>query len=258
MSDFALQAAASLLGRAQRILVVTGAGISAESGLPTYRGTGGLYEGRRTAEGLRIEEALSAQMMARRPELTWKYLAEIEANCRGAQPNAAHRVLVALEAEKTRLCVLTQNVDGLHAMAGSRGLIEIHGSLHRLRCTECSHVRSVTDSAGLGIPPECPVCGGMLRPDVVLFGEQLPMRELTQLDEVLAQGVDLVMTIGTSSAFAYIVEPVLLAARAGVPTIEINPEQTAVSAIVDVHLRMSAARALPALWQLTHDGAAPA
>lgn len=255
MSDPGLQAAAQLLGRAQHILVVTGAGISAESGLPTYRGTGGLYDGRRTSEGLDIEEALSGQMMAHRPELTWKYLAEIEANCRGARPNAAHRVLAALEAEKAMLCVLTQNVDGLHEMAGTRHLIEIHGSLHRLRCTECRHARSVTDYGGLGIPPYCPACGGVLRPDVVLFGEALPTRALLQLDRVLAQGVDLVMTIGTSSAFAYIAEPVVLAARAGVPTIEINPQETALSAIVDVHLRLPAGAALSGLWRQIHGGA---
>lgn len=251
-SEAMLQAAARDLRRAQNILVVTGAGISADSGLPTYRGVGGLYDEGLTAEGMRIEEALSGQMLAHRPELTWKYLAEIERGCRGAQPNAAHRMLVELETEKEQVCVLTQNVDGLHALAGSRCLIEIHGSLHRLRCTECAHARSVSDYAGLDIPPRCPRCGGMLRPDVVLFGENLPLRALARLDDVLTSGVDLVMSVGTTSVFPYIVEPVLLAARAGVATIEINPGDTGVSAVVRHRLRMSAAQALPRLWALMH------
>lgn len=256
MSEAQLLAAAGVLGRAQHLLVVTGAGISADSGLPTYRGTGGLYDQRLTADGLRIEEALSGPMMARRPDITWKYLAEIEASCRGAQPNEGHRVLAALEAEKATFCVLTQNVDGLHAMAGSRRLIEIHGSLHRLRCTECSHARAVADYRGLSMPPRCPVCEGMLRPDVVLFGESLPMHALASLDEVLSNGVDLVMSVGTSNAFGYIAEPVMLAARAGVPTIEINPEDTVLSTIVDYRLRMPAAEALARLWQQMHGGGA--
>ncbi|WP_287366002.1 Sir2 family NAD-dependent protein deacetylase, partial [Thauera sp.] len=125
IGDPVLDRVASLLGRARRILFITGAGISADSGLPTYRGIGGLYHDRLTAEGLTIEEALSGEMMALRPDIAWRYIAEIEANCRGARPNAAHRLIAALEQEKPMVCVLTQNVDGLHADAGSRNLIEI-------------------------------------------------------------------------------------------------------------------------------------
>ncbi len=248
----ALDAAAALLGGAARVLFITGAGISADSGLPTYRGIGGLYHQRLTAEGLRIEDALSGAMMARRPDIAWKYIAELEANCRGAQPNAAHRLIAALEEEKPLVCVLTQNIDGLHRAAGSRNLIELHGTVHRLRCTECPHTRSVPDYAGLQIPPACPLCGGLLRPDVVLFGEELPARALARLEAVLAQGVDLVVSIGTTSVFPYIAGPVRWAAACGVPTIEINPGDTEVSAIVDLRLRLPAAAALPELWRRMH------
>lgn len=250
-----LDAVATLIAQAPRILFITGAGISADSGLPTYRGIGGLYHERLTAEGLTIEEALSGHMMSHRPDVTWKYLAEIEANCRGAQPNAAHRAIAALEREKPGVWVLTQNVDGLHRAAGSAHLIEIHGTVHHLCCTECHHNRSVADFAGLTLPPECPCCGGVLRPDVVLFGEMLPTQAVDRLEHLLDAGFDLVVSIGTTSVFPYIAGPVWWARQAGVPTVEINPGDTEVSHLVQHRLRMAAADAFTALWQRLHPDA---
>ena len=251
-ADSVVDHVALLLAQAQRILFITGAGVSADSGLPTYRGIGGLYHDRLTDEGLTIEEALSGEMMARRPDISWKYIAEIEANCRGARPNAAHRLIAALEREKRMVCVLTQNVDGLHADAGSRQLIEIHGNVHRLFCNDCMQERKVPDYAGLQIPPECPRCGGTLRPDIVLFGEALPPRAIERLEHVLEGGLDLVISIGTSSVFPYIAGPVVWAARKGVPTVEINPGDTEVSRFVSYRLRMTASAALHDLWYRTH------
>lgn len=247
-----LDAVAAILGRAQRILFVTGAGISVDSGLPTYRGIGGLYHDRLTDEGLTIEEALSGEMMATRPDVAWRYIAQIEASCRGAQPNAAHRLIAALEQEKALVCVLTQNVDGLHRAAGSRNVIEIHGTVHRLQCMACHHGRKVPDYAGLRIPPECPQCGGLMRPEVVLFGEPLPELALARLESVLSRGLDAVVSIGTTSVFPYIAGPVLWAAQQGLPTVEINPGETAVSGVVAHRLRMCAAEALPELWRRMH------
>lgn len=244
-----LDAVAGVLARAQRILFVTGAGISVNSGLPTYRGIGGLYHDRLTSEGLSIEEALSGAMMERRPDIAWRYIAEIEASCRGAGPNAAHRIIAALEQEKAMVCVLTQNVHGLHRAAGSHNVIEIHGTVHRLQCMDCHHGRKVLDYDGLQIPPECPQCGGIMRPEVVLFGEALPTRALERLEAVLAEGVDVVLSVGTSSVFPYIAGPVVWAAQCGIPTVEINPGDTPVSALVDHRLRMCAAEALPELWR---------
>lgn len=256
-ADRELDAAAALLARARRILFITGAGISADSGLPTYRGIGGLYHERLTGEGLSIEQALSGRMLATRPGITWKYLAEIEANCRGAQPNAAHDIIAAIEREKPDTWVLTQNVDSLHRFAGSRNLIEIHGSLHRLRCTECPHSRSIPDFAGMQMPPLCPACGGILRPNVVLFGEELPARGIERLEGIIEGGLDLVVSIGTTSVFPYIAGPVVWAYRSGVPSMEINPGETDVSHIVTHHLRMRAAEAMQALWQRMHPAGPP-
>ncbi len=249
-----LDEVAQLVGRAERTLFITGAGISADSGLPTYRGVGGLYHERLTDDGLTIEEALSGVMMASRPAIAWKYIAEIEANCRGARPNTAHMVIAALERDRPGVCVLTQNVDGLHRAAGSRNLIEIHGTVHRLRCTECPHAREVPDFSDMRIPPECPKCGGVMRPDVVLFGEWLPEREVARLEAVLARGVDLVVSIGTTSVFPYIAEPVWWARQAGVPAVEINPGDTEVSHLVTHRLRMGAAEAMGELWRRLHPG----
>lgn len=231
---------------ARRVLFITGAGISADSGLPTYRGIGGLYDGNVTEEGYAIEDALSGEMLRQRPELTWKYLAQIEANCRGAAPNDAHRAIAWLES-RTAVTVLTQNVDGLHRAAGSTDLIEIHGTLHRLACTGCGLRLEVPDYQELPLPPGCPDCGELLRPEVVLFGEALPEGGIRRLVETLEDGVDLVFSIGTTSVFPYIAEPVLWARQQGVPTVEINPGTTRVSAYVDYRLPLGAADAMARL-----------
>lgn len=241
-----LDAIAGRCAGARRILFITGAGISADSGLPTYRGIGGLYDGNVTDEGYAIEDALSGEMMRHRPEIAWKYLAQIEATCRGAAPNAAHAAIAWLE-RRAAVTVLTQNVDGLHRAAGSTDLIEIHGTLHRLVCTGCGLRQEVTDYKGLPLPPRCPDCGGLLRPEVVLFGEALPEGAVRRLVEILRGGVDLVFSIGTTSVFPYIAEPVLWAREHGVPTVEINPGETRVSGLVDYRLRMGAADAMTRL-----------
>ncbi len=240
---------AALIAAAEKILFITGAGISADSGLPTYRGIGGLYDDRMTDDGMSIETALSGRMLNERPEVTWKYLAEIEANCRDAAPNIAHSLLAELERRRDGIWVLTQNIDGLHRAAGSRNLIEVHGCLQQLSCTACSYRVQLRNFEGLTIPPQCPACRAMARPDVVLFGEMLPEDAISRLGDILDQGVDLVVSIGTSSIFPYIAGPVVWANQQGLPTVEINPGETSVSRYVSYPLRMRAAEALPAIWQ---------
>jgi NAD-dependent deacetylase len=240
--------AARHLSRARRVLFITGAGISADSGLPTYRGVGGLYNDEATEDGLPIETALSGQMFALRPDLTWKYLAQIADNCRGARPNAAHRAIARLEEHLPGgVTVFTQNVDGLHRLAGSPNLIEIHGNLQTLICPACGFEEAVDDLAGRELPPRCPACGGVLRPDVVLFGEALPELAMERFVDALEAGVDAVFVIGTSGVFPYIAEPVVWASQFGIPTIEINPQQTRLTQHVTHHLPLGAAEAMRAI-----------
>lgn len=254
-----IDAVAARLRRAKSALFITGAGISADSGLPTYRGVGGLYDRATTDEGLRIEEALSGEVFAIRPDITWKYLIQIEENCRGAQPNAAHKAIARLEHRLERVMVFTQNVDGLHRAAGSTNVVEIHGNLQDLVCTACDYEEVVADFAGREIPPLCPACGAVLRPNVVLFGEMLPEAELERFIEAFQEGFDIVFSIGTSSVFPYIVEPLVMAATSGVPTVEINPAVTQLSEIVDYYLPLGAAEAMTAILErLDDDGLATA
>ncbi len=245
----ALDSIAQRLARAGRVLLITGAGISADSGLPTYRGVGGLYNDGHTEDGLAIEDALSGQVFARRPDITWKYLVQIEENCRAAKPNAAHLAIAELERRLERVTVFTQNIDGLHRQAGSRDVIEIHGNLQELLCTACDFAETVDHLAGHEMPPRCPRCGSVLRPNVVLFGEALPEAAMERFLDALDAGFDMVFTIGTSGVFPYIAEPVAWAAQSGIPTVEINPLQTRLSGLVDCHLPLGAAPALTALMQ---------
>ena len=238
---------AKLLNDALRVLFITGAGMSADSGLPTYRGIGGLYEGVTTEDGLPIEQALSGPVFRARPTLTWKYIAQLEAAHRNAQPNRGHRVIAALEKKLDAVWVLTQNVDGLHHRAGSRNTIDIHGDIHQLSCTQCAYAQRVEDYSALVIPPRCPQCNGLIRPDVILFGELLPEAKLELLARASAQGFDMVFSIGTSSLFPYIEAPILRAQALGVPTVEINPGKTHLSSKVDYKLSMGAAEALDAI-----------
>lgn len=235
------------LRQARSLLVITGAGMSADSGLPTYRGIGGLYEDVDTDDGVPIEVALSGDMLRAQPAVAWKHIARIEASCRGARPNEGHRVLVELEARFDRLWVLTQNVDGLHGEAGSSNVIEIHGNVHHLRCTRCPSRFTVADYAELAIPPSCEHCGALVRPEVVLFGEMLPNAAIVTLDRELSRGFDAVVSIGTTSGFPYIAGPVVRAARMGKITIEINPGTTEVSSIVRHRITLGARDALVAI-----------
>jgi NAD-dependent deacetylase len=236
------------LGRARSILFVTGAGLSADSGLPTYRGVGGLYDDGRTEEGWAIEEILSGDMFRSRPELTWKYLRQIENACRGAKFNRGHAVIAEMERHFPRVWTLTQNVDGFHNDAGAKNVIAIHGNLRRVVCTKCAHGETVTGYGHLADLPKCGQCAAVLRPDVVLFGEMLPDAGFRELKYQLKQGFDMVFSVGTSSIFPYISMPIELANQRDKPTVEINPDTTRMSGAVRYQLALGAAVALDAIW----------
>jgi NAD-dependent deacetylase len=237
-----------ILRGCRSILFITGAGISAESGVPTYRGIGGMYDVGETDEGLPIEEILSGGMLQTNPQLTWKYLGQIAQAAKGATFNRGHEVIAQLEQRIPRVWTLTQNVDGFHRLAGSRNVIEIHGNMRSLSCMSCDYRILIDEKTELEIPPVCPQCEAFLRPDVVLFEEFLPDEALKTLRRELEIGFGAVFSIGTSSLFPYIQEPMLLAKRRGIPTIEINPGETSISGFADYRLSLGATTALEAIW----------
>ncbi len=238
-----------ILRRSQSVLFITGAGISAESGIPTYRGIGGLYNVDTTEEGVPIEEALSASMLAENPALTWKYLAQIGLAIQRARHNRAHKIIAEMERCFHRVWTLTQNVDGFHKTAGSKNLIEAHGNMHSLSCTKCRYTVSVDEFKGIEIPPKCPCCKAIVRPDVVLFGELIEGQRVEQLRMLLNGEFDVVFSIGTTSVFPYIQAPIYRAKSAGHVTVEINPCETTVSDEVDYRLAMRASAALEEIWK---------
>lgn len=238
-----------ILKKSRSVLFITGAGVSAESGIPTYRGIGGLYNVDTTEDGVPIEEALSSLMLAENPALTWKYLAQIGMAVQGARYNRAHEVIAAMESHFLRFLTLTQNVDGFHRSAGSKNLIEAHGNMHSLSCTRCKYKVAIDQFDGIELPPKCPLCGAIIRPDVVLFGELIDGPGIELLQQELDKGFDIVFSVGTTSVFPYIQAPVYLAKSAGCPTVEINPSETTVSYLVDYRLALPAAVALDELWK---------
>lgn len=246
--DEAMRQITEALQRAERILIITGAGLSADSGLPTYRGVGGLYNGH-TDDGVPIETALSGPMLRHDPALCWKYLAEIGRACIAAKPNPGHLAIAELQRRKPGCWVLTQNVDGYHLAAGSapQRLIEIHGTLAPLYCMDCGETSDkLAAHLAQPLPPRC-ACGGVLRPPVVLFEELLPEPALGCLRDEIEKGFDAVIAVGTSASFAYIVEPLLRTRHSGGFTAQIDPAASELSQIVDVHVARGASDVLPQL-----------
>ena len=244
--DQIVQTVAAAISGSRRIAVLSGAGMSADSGLPTYRGIGGLYNEMEVEEGMPIEDILHAYTFARNPALTWKYLAQIERACRGAAPNHGHRLLAAWE-HRFEVCVVTQNVDGFHCAAGSTNVIELHGNLRRLYCCDCGDRSVVDDFDMLTLPPRCTKCDGLVRPDVVLFGEMLPPGAMAAYEQALGTGFDVMFAVGTTAAFPYIQGPMQEATRGACITVEINPDVTVLSDHVTFTLRASALNALTAI-----------
>ncbi|MCS7204402.1 MAG: NAD-dependent protein deacylase [Leptospiraceae bacterium] len=250
MNDFDYLKAIEIMKKSQSVLVITGAGISADSGLPTYRGVGGLYEDQLTDEGIEIEEALSIHMFHQNPSLVWKYLKQIISAVEDKTYNISHKVLAEWEKEKPHFWILTQNVDGFHKQAGSKNVLEIHGNLKNLVCLNCGFRKDIESYKTISIPPYCERCGSVLKPDVVLFGEYLPWEKVFLYETILSYQYDLILIIGTSGVFPYIYEPVFAAFRKGIFTIEINPNKTIFSDNVKLFFPERASVVLEKLWEL--------
>ncbi len=248
--ECAIDRIVQVMSRARRLLFITGAGMSADSGMPTYRGRDGIYRAQQTTpHGLSIEQALSGPMLRTRPEITWHYLLELEKTSRHAAPNRGHHVLAEMDGYFDAVWILTQNVDGLHQRAGSRNVLDVHGSLHALECMRCGQQTTTSDYSKLTLPPRCSECEGPIRPQVVLFEEELPYDKLSRLWCEFGAGFDLIFSIGTSSMFEYIVEPVLVGRQMGIATVEINPETTPISSEVDIKIGAGAATVLASIWE---------
>ncbi len=221
------------------LVVLTGAGISAESGLPTFRGAGGLWEGNRS------EDLATPEAFARDPETVWRFYAWRLAKLRAASPNEGHLALARMERVLPRMTIVTQNVDGLHVAAGSQNVLELHGTMLAARCTSCGGRESAPHGA---IPPlpRCRACGALLRPDVVWFGEALSPETWNAASRA-AEECAVFFVVGTSSVVVPASSLALLASRGGAYVFEINPEETPFAPLAAGVFRASAAEVLPAI-----------
>jgi NAD-dependent deacetylase len=229
----------SLIRETDAVAALTGAGISAESGLATFRGPDGMWEGRNPME------LATPQAFDEDPLTVWRFYEWRRAQAAKASPNPAHKALAALEKARKDFHLITQNVDGLHEASGSRKILRLHGSLWRLRCTD--EGREFDDRRhDLGkLPPRCD-CGALLRPAVVWFGEPLPMTVLEEA-EAAARRAKLMLVVGTSSLVYPAAALPQVARSAGAYIVEINPEPTPLSPHADERLAGPAGEILPLL-----------
>lgn len=231
------------LAAARSLTVLTGSGISAESGLPTFRGVGGLWRMHR------VEDLASPRGFARDPHLVWTWYAERRRAHAGVEPSSAHVALAAIEERVDDFTLATQNVDSLHLRAGSRNVLELHGKMRESRCTICDLRRPLDDVlvefTRDGVEALRHDCGGMWRPDIVWFGEPLPRAALEAAFDA-ARRADLMLVVGTSG----MVQPAASLATKQCTdafVVEINPEETALTAHVDASMRARASDVLPDL-----------
>ncbi|WP_420455473.1 SIR2 family NAD-dependent protein deacylase [Rubrivirga sp.] len=230
------------LREADRVAVLTGAGISAESGVPTFRDPDGLWQ------RFRPEELANVEAFLANPTLVQGWYAHRRALVEDVEPNAGHRALAALERWVTArggdFLLATQNVDGLHARAGSERLVELHGSLLRSHCIDCA--AEADESADARGPLTCQACGGLVRPDVVWFGEQLPEAAFAQAEQAAALA-DVYLSVGTSAVVYPAAGLPLLARQAGAYVAEVNPTPSDIAGRVSEQVRGTAGEVLPAL-----------
>jgi NAD-dependent deacetylase len=229
-----------------RVLVITGAGVSAESGIPTFRGKDGYW---RNLDPIKLA---TPEAFERDPELVWQWYRERRQRIRDAQPNAAHKAIAKLAQRAGKFLLVTQNVDDLHERAGlaKAEMVQIHGDLFVTKCSRCDFKEHDYDSEQEpeqenGVP-RCPKCDALMRPGVVWFGEPLPARETERVENYLQRdSCGVVIVAGTTATFGYIIDWALRASRRGGELIEVNPEETPLSRFATRLVRKPAAAALP-------------
>jgi NAD-dependent deacetylase len=252
MND-AVHAVAALIRSSQRIAVLTGAGVSKESGVPTFRdaldGLWARYD---------PQELATVDAFRRNPKLVWDWYTYRREMVHGAQPNPGHLALAQLAERVPALTLITQNVDNLHERAGSRDVIHLHGNIARSKCFgNCQGVPTPVDETLFAWdrdsgPPPCPHCGGPVRPDVVWFGEMLPQ---DRLEAALAASTncDLMLVVGTSGLVTPAASLPSYARRAGATVVEINPDRTPISQIATHHLAGPSGEMLPCVMEALHE-----
>ena len=234
--------ARNIIESSESIVVLTGAGISAESGVPTFRGKDGLWR------NFRSEELATPEAFWNNPKLVWEWYDWRRNAVKDARPNPGHFALAELENQKKKFTLITQNIDGLHQMAGSRNIIEMHGNLWQIRCTKCGDIKLNHRVPLEEIPPRCSICGEIGRPNVIWFGEIIPMEVIDKSLKAIEE-CDVMLIIGTSG----VVEPAasmgLVAKQTGKSVIEINLEKTANSVLFDLAILGKSGEILPLLYQ---------
>jgi len=228
------------LQEARFLFVVTGAGISAASGIPTFRGEGGLWK------GFRAEELATPGAFAADPGRVWEWYRWRRKICQDAQPNAAHGAIVALEKRSDNFLLATQNVDGLHPRAGSRSLIELHGCIDRVRCVRCDRVGDLKEDPANppGALPRCALCDSLLRPHILWFGESYWPGIMERASEA-AVAADVCLVVGTSGMVWPPISLALASQESGALLIDVNPNASQISEQADIWLQAPADEVLP-------------
>lgn len=232
-----------LVENANFITVLTGAGISAESGIPTFRGTDGLWK------NFRPDEIASPQAFKDNPEFVWEWYDYRRKIISESKPNPGHFALAELERQKENLTLITQNIDGLHQIAGSQNIVEMHGNIWETRCEKCGVVEKNYEVPLSKLPPLCKKCGQIARPNVVWFEEVIPIRVIDSILLAIEQ-CDLMLIIGTSG----IVEPAasmgLVAKQSNKKVVEINLENTPNTGLYDISLQGKSGEILPLFYEI--------
>lgn len=235
-----LEAAVDALRKAERCAVLTGAGISAESGVPTFRGKEGLWG------KFRPEELATMDAFLENPTIVWEWYNWRRRLLSEVQPNPGHYALVGLGELINETTLITQNVDGLHAEAGSKNILELHGNIRRNKCVRCNKDCYLEDEVDPNDIPTCKYCGGKIRPDVVWFGEMLDPQVIERAFAA-AERADVFLSVGTSAVIHPAASLPVMASRSGAILIEINPEPTPISEMADFRFERLSGDFLPIL-----------
>ncbi|MGB8952991.1 MAG: NAD-dependent deacylase [Candidatus Aminicenantales bacterium] len=236
-----------LLRHSKRVVVLSGAGISSESGIPTFRGKDGLWK------QYRAEDLASPEAFHRNPRIVWEWYDWRRGIIANVAPNPGHKILAKWEKVFPQFYIITQNIDGLHTKAGSENILELHGNIWKMRCTKEEVVSENYNHPLEKIPPSCSSCGALLRPHVVWFGEPLNPHILHNAFFISSQ-CDVMLVIGTSAFVQPAASLPLHAAEAGAKIVEINPDPTPLTSYTDLSFRRKAGELLPMIDEQLNAG----